>query len=132
MLQGTPTAAIARRLTGALTLAALLLAAGPASAGSRVQVRFDATSHAPKAGVHWTAAVTARRGGRALAGTVSLDVLYAGRVVRHVDRGRLRGGRWSKTVQWPQQAVGYPLRVRATVRSGRIVRRLFFAVRVHK
>ena len=126
------TAAILRRLTAALALVALLVPVGTASAGSRVLVHFGASTHAPKAGVHWTASVTARRGARALAGTVSLDVLYAGRVVRHVDSGRLSRGRWSKTVQWPDAAVGYPLNVRATVRSGRIVRRLFFAVRVHK
>lgn len=121
-----------RRLTVVLTLAASLLPAGTATAGSGVRVRFDATSHAPRVGVQWTAAVTAMRGSSALAGTVSLDVLYGGRVVRHVDRGTLKSGRWSKTVRWPTRAVGYPLSVRATVRSGHIVRRLFFAVRVRK
>ena len=132
MRRNTPTAAFATPLAVAATLAASLLLPGAVGAAKSVRVRLDASSHAPRAGAQWTAAVTARRGTTAMSGTVSLDVLYGGQVVRHVSSGKLRGGAYSKTVRWPTRAVGYPLQFRATVRSGSITRRRFFAVRVHK
>lgn len=59
-------------------------------------------------------------------------MLFGGQVVRHVGDGRLRDGAYSQSVRWPKEAVGYPLRVRATVRSGNRTQQRFYAVRVRK
>ena len=121
-----------RRLATAIVGVVMLTLAATALAAKPVRVRLAATDHKPKVGRTWTATVTATSGSSAASGAVSLDVLFGGKVVYHVATGRLSGGAYRKTVQWPLRAVGYPLTMRARVRSRGAAHDDFYAFRVYK
>ena len=77
-------------------------------------------NHAPKVGQEWHYTVRAAdASGRPLTGTVETEFVLGGQVVGRETPAThaLRHGVLHDSVQFPAQAVGYPLALRAVVRS---------------
>lgn len=117
-------------------VAAIALAAAPATAAP-FDVKLHAPNHHPKAGAkNWRITVTARTAsGKPLRATAVYHFLYNGTVVatRYPNPGKGRRparpypfrGRYSDTILWPKRAAGYRLtfRVAVTVRGKGTVNR---------
>ncbi|MBV8954076.1 MAG: hypothetical protein JO153_18520 [Solirubrobacterales bacterium] len=77
-------------------------------------------NHAPKVGQEWRYTVRATdASGRPLTGTVETEFALGGQVVGRETPAThpLRHGVLHDSIQFPAQAVGYPLALRAVVRS---------------
>jgi hypothetical protein len=71
-----------------------------------------APSHKPAVGTDWTMTLTAMRGTNPVAGKVAMDVVYQGKVARHVTTAQLKSGSFAKKIVWPDRSAGYPLTIR--------------------
>jgi hypothetical protein len=71
-----------------------------------------APSHKPAVGTDWTMTLSAMRGTAPVAGKVAMDVVYQGKVARHVTTAQLKSGSFAKKIVWPDRSAGYPLTIR--------------------
>lgn len=101
-----------------LFVGVLGVTAAPATSAS-LKVKVSGTNKKPKVGQRWTLTVSARKGGKAAKGTVTVDVLMKGKVVQTIARNeQLRGGKWRITQKVPSIAKGQKITFRGTVSSG--------------
>lgn len=110
-----------RRVALVLTFAVAVLGvvAAPATSAS-LRVKVTGTTSKPKVGQRYTLTVSARKGRKAAKGTVRVDVLMNGQVVRTIaNNERLRGGKWRITQKVPSIAKGQKITFRGTVTSGK-------------
>jgi hypothetical protein len=75
-------------------------------------------THKPVVGEDWTMTVSAARGSAPVTGKVKIDVVYQGKVARHVTTTQLTKGSFSKKIVWPDRSVGYPLTMRIKLSAG--------------
>jgi hypothetical protein len=85
-----------------------------------VRGTLHGANHAPKAGKPWPYSVTvADAAGHPLSGTVDIQFAFGGQVVGR-DRPPthpFKNGRWHDNLQFPAQAVGFPLTFQAVVHT---------------
>jgi hypothetical protein len=85
-----------------------------------VRGTLHGANHVPKAGKPWPYSVTvADAAGHPLSGTVDIQFAFGGQVVGR-DRPPthpLKNGRWHDNLQFPAQAVGFPLTFQAVVHT---------------
>jgi len=116
----------------ATTAAAPGRSAQPSAGGVRVAI--IAPTHTPKVNANWPVAVkVSDAGGRPLAATLTMRVLFAGAPVGKVDNGRVYRfvGSWQEKpgqdITWPAQSRGQPLTFEAVVRAkGETVKRTWW------
>lgn len=105
-------------------VAALLIAAAPADAGSFV-LRLKAPGHHPHAGKKWPIKVSAKsHSGRPLHAKAIYRFVYQGQVVRttspygkHSQKPYPFRGHYRDVVRWPKRSVGFPLKFRVVVKA---------------
>ena len=123
--------------TARLAAAAGVLALG----GSAAKVTLTAPGHTPKIGVHWNYSVSVTRAGSPAAATVTVQIVDPIGGVHPVEHGDSTKnivnwpfkGRYSDFIIWPaSSAVGFPLTVRLTVRSGGVTKVIRYVVTPHK
>ncbi len=101
---------------GALPLligAALIVPAAASAAAFSAHLR--APNHTPTASKPWPITVTVTRGDSMLSGSVRYEYLYDGSVVSHQPGHSFSGGVYRDTLDFPREAVGYPLTLRVIV-----------------
>jgi hypothetical protein len=85
-----------------------------------VRGTLHAPDHAPKVSRRWLYSITVTNAaGHPLSGTVDIEFVYGGQVVGHdtPPTHPVRNGRWHDYLQFPAQAVGFPLTFRAVVHT---------------
>jgi hypothetical protein len=81
-------------------------------------VGFATPKSEPTAGGFWPVTTTAHTtAGAPVDGTVSYAFLFGGSVVAKRPGGQMRGGVFHDRLEFPAQAVGYPLTVRVNVQG---------------
>lgn len=95
-----------------LAVALVIPATATAAAFS---AHLKAPNHTPTASKPWPISVTVTRGGAKLSGSVRYEFLYDGSVVSHQPGHSFRGGVYHDTLEFPSEAVGYPLTLRVIV-----------------
>ena len=110
----------------ALCLLALALPLGALAAPRALLVTFKASGHAPKVNVKWPWAVTASSSGKAVAGTVTAQVVDPVGGVHPVEYGGIKGkfvsnvkfkGRFADFVLFPPISRGVGVTFRVTVKT---------------
>ncbi len=88
------------------------------SSAQPLMVALHAPRVEPKAGGFWPIVVTARTSdGAPVDGTVSYAFLFGGSVVARRPGGQMRSGIFHDRLEFPAQAVGYPLTVQVIVQA---------------
>ena len=100
-----------------------------ASAGGLTATMLG-SSHTPRVG-GWPVRFTATRSGRPASATVTYEFLLGAQVVAHRSHYHFTGS-FSDELQWPADAVGYPLMLRAVIASGLSVINLDYPVQVSR
>jgi hypothetical protein len=125
-----------------LASAASLAAAGAvALSGSAAKVTLTAAGHTPKIKTHWPYSVKATVGGKPAAARLSVAIVDPIGGVHPVQFGASKKyvtnwpfkGTFRDYLIWPaSSAVGVPLKVRATVKIGKVTRVLSYTVMPRK
>ena len=100
-----------------------------ASAGG-VTATMHGSSHHPRVGL-WPVHFTVTRLGHPARAAVSYEFLFAGQVVARRSHYIFTGS-FSDRIEWPADAVGYPLTLRAVITAGRTVLNLDYPVQVSR
>jgi hypothetical protein len=103
--------------TGAgLTSAVHQRSASSSSARATLTVHLQAPSSEPKSGGKWPITVTAQNAsGKPVNGTVSYAFLFGGAVVARRPGGQMKNGIYHDQLEFPAQALGYPLTLEVIV-----------------
>jgi hypothetical protein len=94
-----------------------------------VAASLRASTHHPRANVHWPISFTVTKSGKPAKAEVSYEYLFGGQVVAHRSHYRFTGG-FHDVFTWPASAVGYPLTFRAVIKSGGVALDLDYPVQV--
>jgi hypothetical protein len=111
----SPAASAAPGASAHATVAADATSASACAGG--VCATMHGSSHAPVVGPLWPDSFTVTSGGHAAPASLEYEFLLAGQVVARRSHYTFRGT-FHDTIEWPAPAVGYPLTLRAVVRSG--------------
>lgn len=82
-----------------------------------VTATLHAQSHRPRVGVPWPIRIGLTREGRPWSGSVHYEFLFGGAVVGRRSNYHFKGS-FSDLIEWPAEAVGYPLTFRVVIAAG--------------
>jgi hypothetical protein len=89
------------------------------------------STHTPVVGPLWPDSFRVTSAGRPAVASLEYEFLLAGQVVARRSHYTFTGS-FHDTIEWPAAAVGYPLTLRAVVRSGSATLDLDYPVKVHR
>lgn len=95
-----------------------------------VTATMRGSTHHPRVG-RWPVHFTVTSSGRPARAALSYEFLLGGQVVAHRSH-YLFTGSFSDHIEWPAEAVGYPLTLRAVITAGRAVLNLDYPVQVSR
>ena len=119
-----------------MTFVASVLAAVGLFAGSPVHATLTAPTHSPRVNVNWRYSVHLTRGGKPIAGRITVQIVDSlggvhpvqyGKTTKNVTRRSFRGV-FRDFVIWPASSRGIPVTFRVTVTVGSVRKVLRYPV----
>jgi len=121
----------------ATALATPTRVATPVASAATVEVTVSSPTHKPKVNVPWPVKVTVTNAqGKALAATLTMEVLFSGQPVGKIDKGAVYHfvGTWQEhkgnDITWPAAARGEPLTLQFIVKAQGVTVRKNWAITV--